>query len=40
MVVIYASDVELQYTCMKRHESVFVICYSYFGISDKIYCVS
>ena len=39
MVVGYASDVQLQYTCMKRHESVVVICHSFFGISDKIYCV-
>lgn len=39
MVVGYASDVQLQHTCMKTHESVFVICHSFFGISDKIYCV-
>ena len=26
----------LQCTCMLRHESIFLICYSYFGISDKI----
>lgn len=30
MVAGYASDVELQYSCMETHESIFVICYSLF----------
>lgn len=34
VVVAYACDVRLHYTCMKRHEPIYVICYTPFGISD------